>query len=329
MSASSSYTSRAAGIGAGLVLLLTFVIPFAPRRGGGYVWAWDMLKTFGQLPVSLQGFLITAWAVGLLALLCGLVLRRMSLAVGYLMLGVGGAVALFTYFQLEFPLHFRSSTIHCLNTQVLTRIGFGTLAGFLVVTGIRARLGAGKFICTLQILLSAALGGLLGVCLYDGIRSALDTWPNMSAGVWRDTLFTWITQGMLALSALTAMLHAFAMRARRSWPTRLARRLALVVALLAIPAFPILAPVLEGQPPITFLPGVNLVVMAVCMLIVLLEGVTSVFSEIGAMISPPPAPAVSRESVMEQLRELDAARAHGAISAEEYNARRDKLLDRL
>ena len=320
MSASSSYTSRAAGIGAGLVLLLTFVIPFAPQ-----VWAWDKLKTFAQVPLSEQGFLITAWAVGLLALLCGVVLRRMWLAAGYLMLGAGGAVAVFSCLEVAFLPLFRSATVHWISAPGLDMIGYGAVAAFLVVTGIRTRLGAGRFLCALQILLGAGLALLLGICLYDGFRSVVAQRPFLSARGWRKSLFTLIVQGMLALSAGMALVHGFAVRASGSGVSRVARRLAMVTMV----AMPILALVFRGKPAIVYLPHVNPLIMGVCILIVLLEGVTAVLSEIGAMIGPPPAPAVSRESVMAQLRELDAARAHGAIAAEAYNAHRDKLLDQL
>jgi len=93
------------------------------------------------------------------------------------------------------------------------------------------------------------------------------------------------------------------------------------------------------------LSGLNWMIMLVCMVMIFLEGFISFFSELGGLVCEPPAAVVAgvaaaprpaapqapsmSAAVTERLKQLDALRAQGAISSEEYSQQRARILAQL
>lgn len=358
-----SFTSKSAGITLGILLLLTFVIPFGLQPDNKPIWSWDVLKNFELLPKEAKVFYIGVWAIGLLALVLGAALRRLALATCYLILGIGGVVIVFAILKTLpaeiLTLSFASKTLRDISPKTLQVIWLIATGALLIVCGIRGRLGGVIGLCIFQILIGAAFTAFQGILLHDGIRAAVDAPPGLPAGVWWPYIFRLIMQGLLCLGGLFAFFHGFGFRSRGRGLTTAARVL-VYIALLGGLAYPLVdRPVhMKSFAPFLFL--LNPTLMLACLLLLFLEGCIAFFSELGATVcqpiappapavpvmqpapmmaapaaptvvvtapSPPPAPATP--TVQGRLQQLDAMLRQGAITEEEYNTQRARILDQL
>ena len=177
------YTSKAAGILLGLLLLVTLMIPIgfvvpqerASEVLGTPVWATQAVQSlwertgslggdwaFGGPRWMLAGF-VGLWVVGLLVLLAGAFLRRLPLAVFYLAGAAGLIVLTFGNFRW-------SDLLANPYLQLWTAEGIWAVllvAAFLLVTALRKKMGGRVILCILQILLA---GGLLALVVYTAIQ---------------------------------------------------------------------------------------------------------------------------------------------------------------
>jgi len=335
-------THTATGITAGILLLLTFVIPFGPLDGDRPLWSWQIL---GQkdLPREVMAMLIGAWVIGLAALVLAAALRRMALSIAYLLLGAGGMVLIFAVAKLPVPLEFHAPTIPWWTPKVWYIIGLISPAAVLIIMGIRVRLRGAILPCLLQILVAGAFAAMWGVATYDGVRAATDMPKDLGGWVWFSVVFGLLTHALFALGGLLGLAHGFVVRGRTGGPSRATQAL-VYIALMAIAIYHVVGPAIEAKEVRLLLSGLNLMTMLVCLTMIFLEGMISFFSELGGMVCQPAAPAAPAalrpamaagaapapsNQVVERLKHLDALRAQGAISAEEYSNQRARILGQL
>ncbi len=194
-------TARSVGIVCGILMLMSLVIPWNIRihQQATFTMGWDVAGEPGT-PVSVKAMLVGFWVIGLLALVFGLALKRLPLAVSYLslaMVGVilvgvtliqedrgprGGSTFLMTFSALAGRIWVLFKTSRrgdfALDTM-LSAVNLMAMIAVLVLTTIRARLGRRAAICIATAILGGALIFLqvLSVALYAGDIGRL--WDDM------------------------------------------------------------------------------------------------------------------------------------------------------
>jgi len=339
-------TRKSAGIILGLLLLLTFVIPFDVVSGKP-TWSWDLLQNIRNMRWQMAAFLIGAWAIGLAALILGSAMRGIALSIAYLVLSAAAVVLIYLAFLRgsSVPMGYSSRVLKFLSPKALNIIAVASPAVFLVVVGVRLRLGGSILGNLVELLVGGAFAALWGILTYEAIRG----W-SMPAGAsgwtWAAAIIGIATSAILALAGLLAFLHSFAFRSNHGGASAAAKTIVILLLILRV-AWSIAAPAIQAKSFRVVLNVLAVNVMLFCEALLALEALVSIFSELGGMAIAPEklpsavrpdqaVPAAARQPAAaasvqadERLRQLDALRAKGAISAEEYKAQRDRILGQL
>ncbi len=253
------YTSKAAGIVLGLLLLATLVIPFRVS-GSEVLWptealaeAWDQADSWSDWQEANWAivWMLGMWVGGGLLLVAAIALRRLPLAILYLVVAVLLVVALAGMhddrnIQLSWFLGPQFDFTEEAGPAIIALLG-----AFLLVNSLRAKMGGRVVICVVQLLLAAGLAGLAGYGLYeaipefrDSIESVVEGYEHYASQEQDRTAFLYLLFSVLQLAAplvlaagmavagLVAFLHGVTFSKRSRMPARLAMFLAVQAVVL-------------------------------------------------------------------------------------------------
>ncbi|MBI5723783.1 MAG: SHOCT domain-containing protein [Planctomycetes bacterium] len=212
------------GIICGIMLIATLVMPWSWTAGAAK-WSWTVLKDSSAAMATLM---IGGWIIGMACLACGIFLRGVPLALGYLVLGGIGtallAMAAGTENILPQVLLFNTISAEPVNQAIrqagaesvavtpfwLKIAAVSCLGCLLVFTSLRVRLGSRIIVCLLQLLASAGTATVLAISVYYGIR-AMDRLNMLS------TLIMFLMAGVIFVGCVMAFAHAINFRSLGAW----------------------------------------------------------------------------------------------------------------
>jgi len=286
------FTSKSAGIVAGILLLLVMLVPRAIPEDGPPLMTWKVVETAEDLHSGMPALLAGGAVAGGLALLCGLFLRNRFLAICYLILA-GFAVVILYCAGVEPPVNIRvdsmasiSETIWFLTSRVLFWAGWVIVGAFLVTTGVRSRLGSTAPTCIAQMIASVLFLGLFGMFAYERISAMIHMPDDLIPAVWWTTVTQGIAGGLLALAGLISLLHSFAFSTPSTETTRFARAIA-HFGLIVLLANPMIAATARKPALDFFLLHLHPTVIFTCLAVIFLEGLIAFTSEVGALVYKP------------------------------------------
>jgi len=288
MSPENSLTSKNVGITTGILMLLTFLIPFGVKPDGTPIWSWDLLNHFGEMPGELRALLLGGWIIGLLALVLGASLRGLPLAICYTALAVAAAVTLLSIMGkgMSEMANLRRGDGPANGGPMLVLMSIVT-AAFLVVGGVRVRLGASVPTCVAQVAVSALLLILLAVYLCQAISQVVSPPLLADKAWWWYTIGGLVFKGLLILAGLFALIHGCSFKSPNSELTSAACTLT-QITLLGMLAFVLILPMATMKVPAELVPHIvltiaNPVIIVVGMVVLFLEALTALISEVGAL----------------------------------------------
>lgn len=348
-----SYVSRGGVIFLAILMLLTIVIPARISQDGKKaVWHWDVMekafeKDWSTLSKDAQMYVIffgTVWAVAALSLILSIALRNLPLAVVLLIVVAAGVIVVAVQADDAFSDPLRGQTmmpattkLKGLNAQEQQALGLSVIAAFLLVTGIRSRIGPSMLISLLQVVTAAALVGWMGLVGWEGVEDLRNIPKGAPNIVWGTVIYVLGMLGLMALAGVIAFFHALAVRSRSGQPTQGARGMALFAVWGMVGFVPGIVAV-QTSNPLPILPMVGPLLVYLCYLMLALEAVTGLLASLCGIAWPAEVAAVApvaspqdgtRADVTERLQRLDHLRAQGAISAEEYAQQRQRILSQL
>lgn len=291
MYARRSYTSHTTGVVAGLLLVLTFLVPFGMEPDGSYWWSWRILRLhLNTMPAADKAFFLGAWAIGVATILVSLVLRRLRLALWYLGLGIGAVLVLWGVTRLRIPdnaltvrllgddrtalwLTLDSSAIPWPMLRTLTMVMLAAVGAFLVITGVRVRFGANAVVRAIQIAAGATMSALLCLGLFEELRMVSDLPP--AAELSGCATFALLLHGLVVFAGILALVDGLAFKLDRGALARAARAIVFVTILTLLVLPEISRP--ESTVPVLF--RLNPTIMIACLAVLLIEGLVSAVSE--------------------------------------------------
>ncbi|MHC4400698.1 MAG: SHOCT domain-containing protein [Planctomycetota bacterium] len=330
-------TGKRVGIYLGIFLVLTFFIPWEVPFMGSPLWSWDAMVLFELMPEAQQVQLAGPATVGLLLFVLAIALRGLPLAIVYLVLGAGACATFFGTGEMPIPFEFVPRTITALSPETWRVLGLVIAGGFLIVTGVRSRLGVGGILCIPQLAFATLFSCLFGLLMFEAI-SDVDQMPMMDQLGKVSLLVAIVGYGLLALSGLLSIAHGLAVKSTTRYLSRIAVRLTWVALVCLAVYFWVAAPTVELQlgglenprEIVEFLSQtLRLLIPALCAIGLLMEGIIALKCEIGYRVFKPAIPMelVASGGNLERLRELDGMRKEGLVSDDEYAARRARILD--
>lgn len=293
-----SPTSRMMGIILGLIMLATIGSPWEIRselQFGEYSWkyseqqkikwSWDLVRDSGT-PRELKVVLYGLWAAGLATLLAAAVMRRLPLAITYLVITVaGGAVFLFAFRE---PLQSAWEGLFAgrrIDAAVQVSSFIATMA-LLISAGLRVKAGRNLGINLLLAVAGAAVIATVAIILWQNHEEILDTWkatannPSPTAEVERNTMMIFLgCHGLVVLAGLLAIIQG-ATPIRSAAMAGVARTLVwcsilvMLVVVLVAPYFTV------GKLPPGTPAAANLCVLMLSALAIFIQGAASTTAEL-------------------------------------------------
>jgi len=331
----------------GCLMLLTVILPWM-SIGGRTLMSWDLLSNVPSSATAFVMFVVGSWIIGLAAIILSALLRGLPAAASHAGLGL---LSIVLFAVMSASASRGMPDVSLLDIGILGALRLLALVGVIVTTGLRLRLPPDQPLRVCQGVLSGIHVALFIVWLIQSLTSFSKLPSYVRKELIGDHIFLILIHLAVASGAVLSLIHAALGEQRR-------KTLPMVTLGIVYGAVPCLAAYFIIRPAVGVeQPGLALFVLNLCLLVIpalfllcngLINGIWWLASALpqprarslpsraraaaGSYVELPraretPARARDESGIPERLRQLEALLAESLITEQEYEIRRDRILN--